>query len=108
MFTHLLIVTGCRRGEIAGLKWKNVDLKAAKIRIDCTLLYAKGKGIYENTTKTGDIRNLSIPSETVTLLEEYQAWWDNLKEKNTTLFELIERVEQAAGHPIVQRGFSSY
>lgn len=82
VFTHLLIVTGCRRGEIAGLKWKNVDLKAAKIRIDCTLLYAKGKGIYENTTKTGDIRNLSIPSETVTLLEEYQAWWDNLKEEN--------------------------
>ena len=33
---------------------------------------------------------------------------DNLKEKNATLFELIERVEQAAGHPIVQRGFSSY
>ena len=33
---------------------------------------------------------------------------DNLKEKNTTLFELIERVEQAAGHPIVQRGFSPY
>ena len=33
---------------------------------------------------------------------------DNLKEKNTTLFELIERVEQAAGHPIIQRGFSSY
>ena len=33
---------------------------------------------------------------------------DNLKDKNTTLFELIERVEQAAGHPIVQRGFNSY
>lgn len=33
---------------------------------------------------------------------------DNLKEKNTTLFELIERVEKAAGHSIIQRGFSSY
>ena len=33
---------------------------------------------------------------------------DNLKEKDNTLFELIERVEQAAGHPIIQRGFGSY
>ena len=33
---------------------------------------------------------------------------DNLKEKNATLFELIERVEKAVGHPIVQRGFSPY
>jgi len=42
--------------------------------------------------------------------EEYalNAVRENLKEKNTTLFELIERVEKAAGYPIVQRGFSSY
>lgn len=33
---------------------------------------------------------------------------DNLKEKNPKLFELIERVEQVAGHPIVQRGFGNY
>ncbi len=30
---------------------------------------------------------------------------DNLKKKNALFFELIERVEQAAGHQIVQRGF---
>lgn len=82
VFTHLLIVTGCRRGEIAGLKWKNVDLENKRIRIDCTLLYSKDQGIYENATKTGDVRNLTIPSETVALLEDYQKWWDDLKKKN--------------------------
>ncbi len=82
VFTHLLIVTGCRRGEIAGLKWKNVDLKGKKIRIDCTLLYSKDRGIYENATKTGDIRNLSIPQETVTLLREYRQGWVELRFKN--------------------------
>ncbi|MBQ9662379.1 MAG: site-specific integrase [Oscillospiraceae bacterium] len=82
LFTHLLIVTGCRRGEIAGLKWKNVDLKAGTIRIDCTLLYARDRGIYENATKTGDIRNLKIPQETISLLKEYRRWWIELRFKN--------------------------
>ncbi len=82
VFTHLLIVTGCRRGEIAALKWKNVNLDAGKIRIDSTLLYSKGKGIYENATKTGDVRNLSIPAETVALLRTYQSWWNDLKQNN--------------------------
>ena len=27
LMVHLLIVTGCRRGEIAGLKWEKVDMK---------------------------------------------------------------------------------
>lgn len=42
--------------------------------------------------------------------EEYahNAILDDLKEKNATLFELINRVEQAAGHTIIQRGFDSY
>ena len=30
---------------------------------------------------------------------------DNLKEKNTKLYEFIERVETSAGHTIIQRGF---
>lgn len=82
LFTHLLIVTGCRRGEIAGLKWKNVDMKTGMVRIDCTLLYSRERGIYENATKTGDVRNLKIPQETVDLLKEYRRWWVELRFKN--------------------------
>lgn len=82
VITHLLIVTGCRRGEIAGLKWKNVDFKNNKIRIDSTLLYSKDSGIYENATKTGDTRFLKLPSETMELLEKYKEYWEDLKKKN--------------------------
>ena len=49
--THLLIVTGCRRGEIAGHKWENVYLKGKKIQIDCTLLYSKDRGIYSQSRR---------------------------------------------------------
>lgn len=71
---HLLIVTGCRRGEIMGLKWEKVDLKNRKLRIDTALLYSQHGGIYETTTKTGNQRLLTIPQETVDLLRQYKAW----------------------------------
>ncbi len=78
---NLLIVTGCRRGEIAGLKWKNVDFKNGKIKIDSTLLYSKDRGIYENATKTGDTRFLKLPAETMDLLKDYRQYWLELRFK---------------------------
>lgn len=68
LITHLLIVTGCRRGEIMGLKWDKVDLDRRQITIDCALLVSKKGVAYEDTTKTGDTRYLNIPVETVQLL----------------------------------------
>ncbi len=79
---NLLIVTGCRRGEIAGLKWKNVDFKNGKIKIDSTLLYSTDRGIYENATKTGDTRFLKLPAETVALLRDWRQAWLELRFKN--------------------------
>lgn len=75
VITHLLIVTGCRRGEVAAIKWSAVDLKAGTIRIDCAMNYTSSRGIYENATKTADVRRLHVPSETVALLRDYRQWW---------------------------------
>lgn len=80
--THLLIVTGCRRGEIMGLKWEKVDLESRKIRIDSSLLYSSELGLYETSTKTGDIRNLTIPEETVVLLRQYRAYQAEIRLAN--------------------------
>ena len=79
---NLLIVTGCRRGEIAALKWSKVDFESGKITVDATLLYDPKKGIYENATKTGDVRYLKVPAETMALLKEYRRWWVELRFKN--------------------------
>lgn len=79
---NLLIVTGCRRGEIAALKWSKVDFKNEKVRIDSTLLYSPERGIYENPTKTGDTRFLKLPAETIELLKEYRRAWIELRFKN--------------------------
>lgn len=73
VFTHLLIVTGCRRGEIAALKWSKIDLDKGRLEISANLCNSKEKGIYETTTKTGTTRYVNIPKETVALLKKYRA-----------------------------------
>lgn len=45
--TYLLIDTGCRRGELMGLKWENVELDTGLLVIDHALLYSSSKGTYE-------------------------------------------------------------
>lgn len=74
MLIHLLMITGCRRGEIVGLKWDRVNWKDSSIRIDTTLLYTPDRGVYESTTKTGAERTIKLPNETMDLLRQYKLW----------------------------------
>ncbi len=80
--TNLLIVTGCRRGEILGLRWDAVDLDRKQLRIDRALLYTSKKGIYEGPTKTGDVRFIKIPEESVALLRLWKAYQDSIEEQS--------------------------
>ncbi len=80
--THLLLVTGCRRGEIMGLKWSKIDLSEQRIKIDSNLLYSKERGVYEGPTKTENVRFLQIPKETVALLGQYRAGQEEMKRAN--------------------------
>ena len=80
--TELLIITGCRRGEIMGLRWNRVDFQQRTIRIDTNLLYSPKRGIYESTTKTeGSVRTIKLPAETMELLKEYQTEYLDLRQK---------------------------
>ena len=72
LITHLLLVTGCRRGEIMGLKWEKVDFKNNRVTIDRALIVSPIKGVYESTTKTSDIRYLNLPAETMALLRQHK------------------------------------
>lgn len=72
LITHLLIVTGCRRGEIMGLKWEKVDFENSRVKIDRALVSSKSKGVFEESTKTSDIRHLALPRETMDLLRQHK------------------------------------
>ena len=51
-FTHLLLITGARRGEILGLKWDKVDFDGSRIYLCNTIMYRADVGVYEETPKT--------------------------------------------------------
>lgn len=82
VITHLLMITGCRRGEIMGLRWDRVDFEQNRVRIDSALLYSPKRGIYEDTTKTGNVRYIKLPLETMTLLRKYRVAYMELRLKN--------------------------
>lgn len=71
--TYFLIDTGCRRGEVAGLKWESIDLDSNTVTIERALLYNATRGTYEGTTKTGKIRAVKLAPETVALLKQHRA-----------------------------------
>lgn len=75
VFVHLLLITGARRGEILGLKWREVDFVLKRIRICNTVLYTADVGIYEDSPKNeGSKRTITLPDETIELLNEYKEW----------------------------------
>ena len=75
MLTHMLLITGARRGEILGLKWSKVDFENNRIYIDNNVLYTVERGVYEDTPKTKQsMRYISLPEETMHLLKQYKDW----------------------------------
>ena len=72
LITHLLMITGARRGEIAGLKWSKFDMEKRRLKVDTALLNSTKIGVYETTTKTGNQRYIPLPEETFALLKRYR------------------------------------
>lgn len=72
LITHLLIVTGCRRGEIIGLKWEKIDFDHNRVKIDQALVSTKNHGLMLSDTKTGDVRWLHLPFETIELIKQHR------------------------------------
>jgi integrase len=67
----LAITTGLRRGEIAGLEWRHINLDKKTITIEQQMVYTKKTGHTITDPKTEDAnRNVSIPQLVVDLLKE--------------------------------------
>lgn len=77
---YLLIDTGCRRGEIMGLKWDKINWETGVIVIDCNLLYSTNRGVYEDTTKTGNVRAIKIAPQTIGVLQQWRTEYERLRE----------------------------
>ena len=69
---HCYLVTGARRGELAGLTWNDLDLSAQTITIDHARLYTPGEGSYNGPTKTKQTRYTKLPEQTIDLLRRWK------------------------------------
>jgi integrase len=79
---YLLAYSGCRRGEILGIKWEDIDFTRKRIHIVRSVLYTPDLGIYIDTPKTTkSVRWIALPDSVMSLLMEYKAWQDGEAER---------------------------
>ena len=81
VFVHVALFSGCRRSEIMGLEWKDIDFEKHTFHICRTSQYTKGKGIFtRNILKNGSSsRTVTIPEGTIELLKQYRVYQDKQK-----------------------------
>lgn len=69
---QLLVTTGCRRGELLGLRWCDVDLDAATITIRRARVLAGRTVIFETPKSAKSRRTIAIDQRTIRALRRWQ------------------------------------
>ena len=77
-----LMLTGCRRGELVGLKWEDVDLENNRISINKSVSRVKKHGVIEKKPKTEQsTRLIEMPATLARQLQKYRQWYFDEKTK---------------------------
>ncbi len=70
---QVAVATGARRGEVCALRWGDVDLGAATVRIERSVSATKSEGVTIRPTKTGRVRLVSLTTRAVDALFSQRA-----------------------------------
>ena len=63
--THMFLASGARRGEIVGLRWKDIDMENNIIHIHNNLQYIKSKGVFDESLKTNNERYVTVAESAI-------------------------------------------
>jgi integrase len=81
--TVIALATGMRRGEIAALRWGDVDLERGKIRVERSLEQTRGRRLTFKAPKTAaGRRTVSIPISVVAELRDH---WNRQQQQRLAL-----------------------
>ena len=69
---YLAIATGCRRGELVALEWKDIDFDNGIITVSKSAYQKKGEGTKIKDTKNHKIRTVQIPEVCLSLLTQWK------------------------------------
>ena len=70
VYINLAADSACRRGELCGLWWSDIDWNAGTVTIRRNLQYTPAKGIYTAAPKNGKVRVVDVGAETLNLLRQ--------------------------------------
>ena len=82
LFFMLAVYTGCRRGELLGLEWKDIDFDSDTITIARAYYYdPHAKECFTDTPKTkSSRRGLKLPSHVMRKLRAFKTWQGEQRE----------------------------
>lgn len=64
------VYTGCRRGEVLGLRWS--DCKESEVTIRRSLARTHRRGLFFKEPKNGNARTITLPAPLVAILKEHR------------------------------------
>lgn len=74
LLIHLALNTGCRRGELVGLKWSDIDYKTGILTVSRSNYKLTGDSeIKSKTTKTGKSRTIMLPPYCLEMMKQFKA-----------------------------------
>lgn len=77
-FLRILAATGMRRGEACALRWSDVDLNLGVLRVDESVISAKGGALVKGPKTRASIRRLAVDPTTVAELRMLRSEQDRL------------------------------
>jgi integrase len=67
----LTMVSGCRRGELCALRWRNIDFERSNLWLEKATIQSRS-GIMEKDPKNGEGRRVSLDPHTLELLRKHR------------------------------------
>jgi len=105
---YLSVVLGLRRGEVLGLRWKNIDFDKKKILICEELTMYQGKPIFLTNVKTdGSNREIFVTDRIVEILRQHKLMQKKKKVSQGTNFITEMPCQHSDGTEITEKTLST-